>query len=549
MVRGVSAAARGRARKQDSDAGLHAWLETDPHRRDSLAFAPYATGGDAALPPVVSRLDAAEIGSRIASWRAASAPLDALFLQGVPPAAALRRFGLTHWSMNNARAASAILAVAAALAPNDAALWLDLGSTLHACGEAAEARPAFERALALDPGLARAWLGLALVANALTDPEAAERAFAAALQRDPQLSEAAFGLGLLCFEQRRYAEAVAHWRRAIDAGSRHALVHAGLGQALFFTGDFSGAARELASQIASGVGVDQKLTRRYALARFLEAMIVADDVAAFSAYREAAKADAEDEATVARTAFSLLSAYGHRDAAIRLGRARLPHGDADPIQRYLFDAVVGEKLDRAPRDYLVAYFDRFAETFDKQLVDVLGYDVPEKLARLVAAHGRELPRAVDLGCGTGLAAQHLRTGRSRLVGVDLSPRMLAKAAKRRAYDELVEADMIAFLEQTGETFDLVFAADALIYLGALDAFLSAAARVMPPGALLAFNVETTDAAPYALLPSGRFAHELSALRDAAATWFAPCVEQAAVLRAEACTPVEGALILLERRAA
>ncbi len=336
------------------------------------------------------------------------------------------------------------------------------------------------------------------------------------------------------------------------------MIHAGLGQALFFTGDFSGAAREMAIQVASGVGVDQKFTRRYALARFLEAVIVADDVTAFSAYREAARADAEDEAaradaedeaTVARTAFSLLSAYGHRDVAIRLGRARLPHGDADPIQRYLFDAVVGEKLDRAPRDCLIAYFDRFAETFDKQHVDVLGYDVPEKLARLVAARGSELPRAVDLGCGTGLAAQHLRPGRSRLVGVDLSPRMLAKAAKRRAYDELVEADMIAFLEQSSEAFDLVFAADALIYLGALDAFLRAAARVMPPGALLAFNVETTDATPYALLPSGRFAHALPALRDAAAAWFAPSAEQATVLRSEACTPVEGALILLERRAA
>jgi len=326
------------------------------------------------------------------------------------------------------------------------------------------------------------------------------------------------------------------------------MIHAGLGQALFFTGDFAGAAQEMAIQIASHVGIDQKLTRRYALARFLEAAIVADDVTAFSVYRDAAKADAEDDATVARTAFSLLSAYGHRDAAIRLGRARLPHSDADPIQRYLFDAVAGEKLDRAPRDYLVAYFDRFAETFDKQLVEVLGYDVPEKLARLVAAHGGELPRAVDLGCGTGLAARHLQPGRLRLVGVDLSPRMLAKAAKRRAYDELVEADMIAFLEQTGETFDLVFVADALIYLGGLDVFLTAAGRVMPAGALLAFNVETTDAAPYALLPSGRFAHELSALRDTAAPWFAPCVEQTTVLRSEASTPVEGALILFERRA-
>jgi predicted TPR repeat methyltransferase len=169
--------------------------------------------------------------------------------------------------------------------------------------------------------------------------------------------------------------------------------------------------------------------------------------------------------------------------------------------------------------------------------------------RLVAARGGELPRAVDLGCGTGLAARHLRPERERLVGVDVSPRMLAKAAKRRSYDDLVEADMIAFLEQTEETFDLVFVADALIYLGALDAFLRAAARVMPAGALLAFNVETTDAAPYALLPSGRFAHELSALRKTAATWFTSCAEQTTVLRTEASTPVEGALFLFERRAA
>ena len=237
MVRAVAAAAHGRAQGQSS-AGLHAWLETDRENRDSLNFVPYPAGGDPALPAVVSRLDAAEIGSRIASWRAASAPLDALFLQGIAPAAALRRFGLTHWSMNNVHAASAILAVAAALAPDDAALWLDLGSTLHACGQAAEARPVFERALALDRGLARAWLGLALVANALSDAHTAERAFTAALACDPQLSEAAFGLGLLCFEQRRYAEAVVQWRRAVEAGGRHAMIHAGLGQALFCTGDF-----------------------------------------------------------------------------------------------------------------------------------------------------------------------------------------------------------------------------------------------------------------------------------------------------------------------
>ena len=381
-----------------------------------------------------------------------------------------------------------MLATAAALAPDEAALWVDLGSTLHAAGDAAEARSVFERALALDPAPARAWLGLALVANGLSDKNCAEEAFKAALVREPKLAEAAFGLGLLCFEQRRYAEAARHWREAIAAGCQNALVYAGLGQALFFTGDFPGASRALARQIASGAE-DPKLVERFGLARFIETMIAGEVEAAFAAYREAAGPHAEDSRSVARTAFQILSAYGHRDAALRLGRAQLAKVRDDPIQRYLVDAVAGEKLDRAPRDYLVAYFDRFADSFDKQLVEVLSYDVPEKLARLVAATGKDLPRAVDLGCGTGLAGPHLRTARSRLVGVDLSSRMLAKAADRQVYDCLVETEMIAFLEETSERFDLVFAADAIIYLGDLTGFFSAAARVTPPGGLVAFNVE------------------------------------------------------------
>jgi predicted TPR repeat methyltransferase len=167
---------------------------------------------------------------------------------------------------------------------------------------------------------------------------------------------------------------------------------------------------------------------------------------------------------------------------------------------------------------------------------------------MIAATGRKMTRAVDLGCGTGLAGPRLRAERSRLVGVDVSPRMLAKAAERGCYDELVEADMTAFLEETPERFDLVFAADALVYLGDLEGFLSAAARVAPPGGFLAFNLETTARAPYVLLPSGRFAHAIDAVLAIAAPWFSLKSCAPAFLRVEANTRVNGALVLLERRA-
>ena len=70
--------------------------------------------------------------------------------------------------------------------------------------------------------------------------------------------------------------------------------------------------------------------------------------------------------------------------------------------------------------------------------------------------------------------------------------MLAKAAQREVYDELVQADLLTFLDETPERFDLILAADTLIYLGDLEDFFRAAARATPAGAILAFNIETTD---------------------------------------------------------
>jgi len=497
------------------------------------------------LPRIIADLGAGEVAARIAGWRASNRQFDALLHEKTPPAQALRRLALTQWSAGYPRIASVILATAAALSPDSAPLWQELGFTLQAIGEQFDAREAFERSVAIDPAPARAWLGLAMLANELGDKDRAEAAFVAALKRDPLLSEAAFGLGLMCFEQRRYTEAAGHWRAAIATGCQNSNVHIGLAQSLFFMGDFAGSARAFERHIASGPA-DPIVIQRFALTRFLETAIVDDTEAAHEAYRHAAGSHAEDPKIVARSAFSLLSGYGYREAALRIGRERLSSDGADPVQRYLLDAIAGVKLERAPPDYLVSYFDHFAEGFDKQLVEVLGYHVPEQLMGMIAATGSQLTRAVDLGCGTGLAGPGLRVARSRLVGVDLSPRMLAKAAKRGCYDELIEVDMMTFLEQTSERFDLLFAADTLVYLGGLEEFFTAAARVATPGGILAFNVETTALGNWVLLPSGRFAHCVEALLASAAPWFTLRSSRPAFLRVEANQRVEGALVVLER---
>ena len=340
-----------------------------------------------------------------------------------------------------------------------------------------------------------------------------------------------------------------YWRAAIAVGCQNALVYAGLGQALFFTGDFSGAASALAEQIASGAA-DRRLVERFALARFLEAMIAGDAEAAFAAYREAAGSEPNDPQDTARTAFHILSAYGHRDAALRLGRSRLASLRDDPIQRYLLDAVAGEELDRAPRDYLVAYFDRFAETFDKQLVEVLGYDVPEKLARLVA---RERQGAAA-GGRSGLRHRPRRAASASPAERGSSGSMCLRACSTRRrtgkFTTLSSKPNWSHFSNRPRNNSISSSPPTRSFISASSrGFSAAAARVTPPGGLVAFNVETTWDAPFVLLPSGRFAHAVAALQANAAPWFELRTSQPAVLRVEANAPVHGALIVLERRAA
>ncbi|MFX8620574.1 methyltransferase, partial [Acinetobacter baumannii] len=76
-------------------------------------------------------------------------------------------------------------------------------------------------------------------------------------------------------------------------------------------------------------------------------------------------------------------------------------------------------------------------------------------------------------------------GARDVVGVDLSPRMLAKAAERHCYSELCEEEVVAYLRGCTDQFDLVLCLDVLVYFGELDAlFDSLAPRMVPGGDLV-----------------------------------------------------------------
>ena len=128
---------------------------------------------------------------------------------------------------------------------------------------------------------------------------------------------------------------------------------------------------------------------------------------------------------------------------------------------------------------------------------------------------------LDLGCGTGLGGAAFRPFVDWLVGVDLSPAMIAQAATKGLYDRLVAADLAeALADEAADAakYHLILAADVFVYVNDLAPIIAAIAHVLAPDGLLAFTVETHAGNGVKLLPTLRYAHGeayvRAALRDA-----------------------------------
>jgi predicted TPR repeat methyltransferase len=213
---------------------------------------------------------------------------------------------------------------------------------------------------------------------------------------------------------------------------------------------------------------------------------------------------------------------GEREAAIA---AFLRAREADPDDRHgasLRLMLLGaEKLSAMPPAYVRALFDQYAPKFESALVDDLSYRGPALLFRAVLSARAAVrkpaffKRAIDLGCGTGLAASAFAKEVDHFIGIDLSPRMIEKARATGLYAELEVTDMLEGLRGKQDTSaDLILAADAMVYVADLAPVLREAKRVLVAGGLLAFTVETHPGEGVILGEGLRYAHGAAHVRDA-----------------------------------
>jgi predicted TPR repeat methyltransferase len=228
--------------------------------------------------------------------------------------------------------------------------------------------------------------------------------------------------------------------------------------------------------------------------------------------------------------------------------AKLPEEAAGlpAITARLADIEAMRMRPRSDARYVRHLFDQFSADYDERMIGQLGYGAPQilrSLADMIGLLYRDPLSILDLGCGTGLSGAAFFDLAVRLDGIDLSPAMVEKAKARGIYNDVRVGDIETAVGEGG--YDLVLAADTLVYLGDLEPVFRAAAKALVPGGAFLFTVERKEEDGYELGPKRRWRHSEKYLRGLAAetgfdvTGFLECSP-----RSEAGVPVQGYAVAL-----
>jgi predicted TPR repeat methyltransferase len=234
--------------------------------------------------------------------------------------------------------------------------------------------------------------------------------------------------------------------------------------------------------------------------------------------------------------------------------------DADPEDYHgarlqLARLGAGEATPAMTETYVRRLFDQYAARYDTALTERLHYRGPTLLHAAVETVMRVAERRMrfgsmlDLGCGTGLGGATFRPHVDWLVGVDLSPAMIAQASTKGLYDRLVTAEVADFLaDEAGDKgiYHLILAADVFVYVNDLAPIIAGIARILAPDGLLAFTVETHAGDGVKLLPTLRYAHGEDYVRGVlGATGLGPAHLATAAVRREKGVPVDSLVVVAQ----
>jgi MFS family permease len=175
---------------------------------------------------------------------------------------------------------------------------------------------------------------------------------------------------------------------------------------------------------------------------------------------------------------------------LRTGRRHAASANIAPV------VDLGRLYGAKDLDNLREEYDRIASGYDQALLDGMGYRSPQAVAEVARRLLEPEARILDAGAGTGLLGVALaEAGFSNLDGLDLSPAMLAEAARKNVYRDLREGRLGDRLDYETARYDAVASAGVLTTGHAPASCLDELVRVTRAGGFLVFTLRSDEMPP------------------------------------------------------
>ncbi len=432
--------------------------------------------------------------------------------------------------------AQKLIAKAIELQPNSPSFHNSMGNTLKNLGKLDKAIDYYQKALDLQSNYAVAHNNLGNVLLQQGKLKQASKHYRQAIQIQPNYADAHYNLAIILLKQNNVAEAMKHLDKTLQLQPDHTETHNQKAQLLHQQGDLDKAIyhyKECLKLDPCNAAVFHNLGAIFleqgepaaALKYFLRLLQIAPDFDtyynlgviymylgrpndAIQYFQEALKKDPNHFASHNNLGSIYLKAEDYKNAAWHYRQALKLQPDNKEIT-YILNAIDQKKIPKtAPKEYIQSLFDQYAAYFDKHLIEILHYKVPELLYKSIEQETKIKKHSwniLDLGCGTGLCGEKFRPIAKKLIGIDLSEKMIEVAKRKNIYDELHVSDIHQALQKQ-QDLDLIIAGDTFVYIGDLAKTFSDCKNALRESGLLAFTIEKTTQYPYELQKSARFAH-------------------------------------------
>jgi len=395
--------------------------------------------------------------------------------------------------------------------PNNAGFHNNLGNAYLANGNLEKAKQHFNQTLRLDTQHAEGYNNLGRLYYSQNLFSEAAPFFEKALRINPDYWEAHYNLAHNAVKQNQVSKAIDHYREVVRLNPQHMNAELNLGLLLFEEGAYE----ESKIHLSKAFEMDpNNVNAVYYLANV--ELLLGNTEPAFTLFEKTI----ELSPNFAEAHHNLAVLYLRRQDntnALKSFETTLRLQPENETAKHMVHALQGDQTERvAPREYVTALFDQYAPHYNKHIKDSLHYGVPGLLRDAVGRvlqDSKKAGRILDLGCGTGLCGIYFRDLARELIGVDLSPKMIAQAEVLGAYDKLVVEDLNDYLKTPNlEPFDMIISGDVLVYIGDLEPSIEGVAGALTPGGHFAFTTETLEEREgdnledYHLNTTGRFTH-------------------------------------------